>query len=453
MRYAKLKKQWLLRGWTDEPWTLLNWMNGDCRELSEQLFLTARACDGQTDFHNIAGVWQQNLLLDKLIREGIAEECSLGEGLQPYQQFRKADNPYVRSVHWSITGRCNLKCRHCYMESPDARYEELPLPDILRIIDQLAAANVHLVELSGGEPFMRRDLPDIMAALAEKQIAVSRIYSNGILISDEVLQGIKKLGFSPSIQISFDGCGTHDDMRGVTGIERATIEAIRRLREQGFLVTVATSIDRINVSSLAETYALMKELNIQSWRVAPPQEMGNWRQNVTGLTLEEVLLACAPISACWSADGRPFQLRMPGFNSLGDNEVQDRYSPDSYDCTSCRSSCSLLPDGTVMPCPGYTDTIVYEQMPNLLRETFAKIWLESTLRTIIDIKKSEILAHNSECADCSEFKHCGGGCRAMAVSATGNLLSKDPQFCEIYKSKYRDRFAELHRENYRKNCK
>lgn len=54
MRYVKLKKEWLLRGWTDEPWTLLNWTNGDCRKLSEQLFLTASDCDGQTDFDNIA---------------------------------------------------------------------------------------------------------------------------------------------------------------------------------------------------------------------------------------------------------------------------------------------------------------------------------------------------------------------------------------------------------------
>ena len=67
MRYAKLKKQWLLRGWTDEPWTLLNWTNGDCRKLSKQLFLTARACDGKTDFHNVTGFWEQNLILNIFI--------------------------------------------------------------------------------------------------------------------------------------------------------------------------------------------------------------------------------------------------------------------------------------------------------------------------------------------------------------------------------------------------
>ena len=443
MRYAKLKKQWLLRGWTDEPRTLLNWTNGDCRKLSEQLFLTASACNGKMDFDNIAGFLKKNLLLNKLIKEGIAEECDPGERLEPYQQFRKADNPYLRSVHWSITGRCNLKCRHCYMESPDGRYGELPLPEILQIIDQLAAANVHLVELSGGEPFLRRDLPDIMAALAEKRIGIANIYTNGVLITDEVLQGIKKLGFLPGIQISFDGCGTHDDMRGIKGIEMATIKAVRRSREHDFPVTIATSIDRANIGALNATYELMKELNIQFWRVVPPVEIGKWRQTATGLTLEEMLSACTPIITRWLEDGKPFHLQMPGYRSGEEEGVQDRYTPESYCCMACRLSCSLLPDGTVIPCPGFVDTVVHKQMPNLLREPFTKLWSKSPLRTIIDMKKSEILAHNNQCADCAEFSRCGGGCRAMAVSATGNLLAADPQACEMYKNNYRQRFNEI----------
>lgn len=443
MRYARLKKEWLLRGWTDEPRAIVNWTNGDCRKLSEELFFTAKACDGQTDFDNIAGVLQQNVRLDKLIKAGMAEECDPGEGIQPYQRFRKADNPYIRSVHWSVTGRCNLKCRHCYMQSPDGRYGELPLADILGIIDQLAAANVHLVELTGGEPFLRHDLPDILAALAEKQIGILRIYSNGTLITDAGLLGIKKLGLSPGIQISFDGCGTHEAMRGLAGTEPAAIEAIRRLRKHGFSVVVATSIDRVNIGSLAATYALMKELDIQFWRVAPPQEVGNWRQTTTGLTAEEMLSACAPITARWLEDGRPFALQIPGYRSGEEEQAPAEYSPESYDCTACRLTCSLLPDGTIQPCPTYTDTVVYEKMPNLLREPFARIWSASALRTIIDIRKSEVLANNSECAACAEFKRCGGSCRATAVAATGDLLSVDPQICEMYKSHFQQRFNEL----------
>ncbi|WP_319404008.1 radical SAM/SPASM domain-containing protein [uncultured Anaeromusa sp.] len=443
MRYARLTKDWLLRGWTDEPWTIINWTNGSCRKLSAEWFETAKACDGLTDFDNIDGVLQQNIRLSKLINAGLAEECEQGEGIQPYQRFIQADNPYIRSIHWSITGHCNLKCRHCYMQSPDGRYGELPLPDMLGIIEQLAAANVHLVELTGGEPFMRTDLLDILAALVAKQINVLRIYSNGTLITDDILLEIKKLGLFPAIQISFDGCGAHDAMRGIVNAETATIEAIQRLNSQGFPVIVATSIDRTNIHTLDITYTLLKELGIRFWRVAAPQKIGNWRTTTTSLSPEERLSACAPIAARWLKDGKPFALQLPGYRSTEDEKAPVRYTPESYDCMSCRICCSLLPDGTVLPCATYTDTVIYEKMPNLLRESFAGIWSDSALRKIIDIKKSEVLAHNSQCTTCKEFNRCGGGCRATSAVATGDLLTVDPQLCELYKSKFQQRFSVL----------
>jgi len=448
MRYARLKKDWLLRGWTDKPRTIINWINGDCRRLSEQSFFVAQACDGMTDFHSVDVLPQHNELLDKFIQQGMAEECDRGDVPELCQQYRKADNPYIRSIHWSITGRCNLKCRHCYMESPAGRYGELPLPEIIRLIDQFAQANVHQVDLSGGEPFLRDDLLEIMAALADKKIGVAQIYSNGLLITDEILQGIKDLGLLPNIQVSFDGCGIHELIRGVRGIEQAVIQAVRRLRAHGFQVTVATSLDRSNVGVLKETYALMKELDIKFWRVAPPQKIGNFRHTTTALSLEEMMAACAPIAARWSADGKPFSLQLPGFsgpqlNSGHENNGYDRYTPESYDCAFVRLATSVLPDGTVIPCPGFADTAVYEQMPNLLVAPFTKIWSQSSLRSIIDRKKSDVLAAVGECAACDQFKVCGAGCRAAAMVENGQLMSKDPRSCEYYKNNYLQRFQEL----------
>lgn len=434
MRYARLKNEWLLRGWADEPYALLNLKTGDCRHLSAQMFLFTQACDGRTDLDSVAGFIEREVFLDKLIAAGMAEECGQGEEILPYQRFRKADNPYIRTVHWLITGLCNLKCRHCYMESPAGTYGELPLPDMLRIVGKLAEANAHHVHLTGGEPFLRRDLLEIVAALAERQIAVTHVSTNGALVADEALQGIKKLGFSPDFQISFDGCGAHDAMRGVPGAEQAAVQAIRRLREHGFAVAVATVVDRTNIGSLPETYALMKQLDVQAWRVGLPEKIGNWRDSETNLAWEEVLTAYASVEASWSADGRPFELQMNGYYCTEESADFAGYEPESYDCMSCRLIPTLLPDGTIIPCPGYIDTIDKKQMPNLLLESFAEAWSSPALRAIIDIKKKDVLAHNSECAVCAEFARCGGGCRASAAITSGDLMSVNPQVCRLYKS-------------------
>ena len=136
---------------------------------------------------------------------------------------------------------------------------------------------------------------------------------------------------------------------------------------------------------------------------------------------------------------------MPGYRS--DDEAQEQaranFTPESYDCMAGRETPSLLPDGTLLPCPAYTDTVIGGKMPNLLQESFGKIWTESNLRRLIDTKKSAVLAHNSECAACEQFARCGGGCRAAAVSATGELMSVDPAICRMHKTSYRRRFSEL----------
>lgn len=447
MRYAKLQPGWLLRGWTDEPRTIGHWRRGDWRTVSETTFSALLACDGITDFDDRPDVFRQHLILRRLIEAGIVEECTYGDSPEPYQLYRQADNPFIRSVQWAVTGRCNLRCSFCYMESPEGRFDELPLKDMTAIMNSLAAANVHQVSLTGGEPFVRSDLMEIMATLADRQIAVTRIFSNGILITLEALQTIKEMGFFPVFQISFDGCGTHDAMRGTHGVEEAAIKAIRLLRRQGFAVAVVTCLDKTNAGSLAPTYELLKDLTVRAWKVTPLRHLGGGRDSESALSPDELVAACAPVAARWNLDGQPFGIQMAGYSS-GDHsgDWENRYTPDSYDCQYCRQSCSLLPDGTVIPCPDYTDAPWLGDLPNVLRQPFSSIWRKSPLRDIIDIQKKDILAANGECRACSFFPTCGGGCRGLAVAATGDLYGIDRCWCEIVKGNYRDRLIEAVRD-------
>jgi radical SAM protein with 4Fe4S-binding SPASM domain len=119
------------------------------------------------------------------------------------------------------------------------------------------------------------------------------------------------------------------------------------------------------------------------------------------------------------------------------------YTPESYDCAACREQPNVLPDGTLVPCPGYVDSIVQARMPNLLREDLSKVWASSFLRQIADMKKKDLFARNPECAACELFKECGLGCRASALTETGDLMAKDPLACELYKKGYKQPFRDL----------
>jgi Fe-coproporphyrin III synthase len=460
---------------------LVNGKNGEQRLLKNLGFYVAESCDGQTDFNSFAFLPQHRAMLELLIEKGIAEECREGDPIEPWQRYRKADNPRLTGIHWCVTGRCNLNCRHCYMEAPAGRYGQLPFAAMAGLVEQFVRANVLEVSLTGGEPFIRRDLMDIIQLLADKRIRLTQIYSNGLLITDRHLERIQQIGFRPAFQISFDGVGAHDQMRGTTGTEQGVIDAIRRLRTAGFAVAVAISIDRLNVGCLAETYELMKGLGIQMWRVAPPQETGNWRGTTTAVSLDEQAEACAPLMERWIRDGKPFGLQLGGFfqsgrprkpetgpasqsgrqkpgadrarrqshagpaNSNRPKEMSDRtgYTPEAYDCGGCREQPNLLPDGTLVPCPGYVDSILQSQMPNLLHEDLSKAWTSSFLRQVVDTRKKDLLAKNPECVACELFGECGMGCRAIALTVAGNRMAKDPITCELCRQGYKKRFQDM----------
>ena len=463
-RYAILNREWMLRGWADTPPLLANWKTGDQRELKKAGFYVAESCNGRMDFDSLAFLPRHRALLDRLIEEGIAEECRAGASLEGWQVYRKAPNPRLTGIHWCVTGFCNLNCRHCYMEAPSGRYGELPLHGMARLIEQFERANVIEVSLTGGEPFVRKDLLEIIRMLAGKKIHLSQIYTNGLLVTDEHLRDIAAIGYQPAFQVSFDGVGAHDSMRGVAGVEGSVVAAIRRLRAAGFPVAVATSIDSCNLGSLAGTYGLMKTLDIQSWRVSSPQETGNWRGATTAASLDEQASACLPLLQRWLGDGKPFAIQLGGFFRGGSGRerpsgsrphrvspkrgarpgVPDApaFTPDAYDCGACREQPNLLPDGTLVPCPGYVDSVLQDRMPNLLRGELATVWTDSFLRQIADIKKRDLLGAIPECAACDLFRECGTGCRAFALTATGTLMAKDPAACEMCQKGYRQRFRE-----------
>ncbi len=449
-QYAKLKDGWLLRGWSDLPWTLVNWRTGERRKLDKRSFYVAEAADGNTDFMSLAFLPAHRAILEALIAEDIALQCVKGDAVESYQRYRMAENPRVKSVHWSITGYCNLNCRHCYLEAPSRRYGNPEFEKILRILDQFEAANVYEVTLTGGEPFLRKDLLRIIGELAQRRIRVSEIYSNGLLLTESVLSDIKKFDFFPTFQISFDGCGGHDYMRGAKGVEHRVVAAIRTLRTAGFPVAVSTSIDKVNIKRLIDTYDLLKDLDIQYWCVCPPVKTGNWSDALTSVSLDQEVLAYEPVLDRWIRDKRPFGIKLGGlFSDRKDGaSEQDKgatraYTPNSCDCGICQEQPFLLPDGTLLPCPGYVDTALQAQMPNLYREPFIKAWSNSAIRKLADLKKQDLLVRNNECRSCKLFGECGMGCRSSALLTTGDIMQKDPRMCEIIRKGHKKRFRLL----------
>src|SRR5262245_9451065 len=71
------------------------------------------------------------------------------------------------SVTWAINHPCNLRCVHCYDVTLEPR-SDLKTRDALAVIDRLATAGVRFIAFSGGEPFLRKDVFQLMAHARER---------------------------------------------------------------------------------------------------------------------------------------------------------------------------------------------------------------------------------------------------------------------------------------------
>lgn len=365
----------------------------------------------------------------------------------------EAEPPSLSEVHWAITGRCNLACRHCFMEAPAARYGEVSHERALRLIEQFERAGVRAVSLTGGEPLLRDDFFEILEELAARNIRVPEIVTNGVLLTDDVLERVVAIGHEPRWKISFDGRGSHDRMRGTPGVEAVVVDVIRRVAASSADLAVGTTVDRSNVGTLEATYDLMASLRVPIWMVGRAQTTGNFRDRAMQVPTEQMADCCLRLRTRWQDDGRPIGILLDGFfaggpaSSLGRRWSAapcdpPRYTADSYECGSCRRKAFLLPDGTLLPCTGFTGTAVAATMPNLFERELRDVWARSALREIADMKKSAVLACQPECRGCEHFVRCGAGCRAYALTEAGDLMAKDPRACALWKQGYRRRFGD-----------
>ena len=119
-------------------------------------------------------------------------------------------NPPGPVVIWNLIRRCNLTCKHCYSISADTDFPgELSTAEVFRVIDDLKAARVPVLILSGGEPLMRADIFEI-AARAKALGFYIGLSSNGTLIDESNIDAIAQAGFD-YVGVSLDGiAATHD---------------------------------------------------------------------------------------------------------------------------------------------------------------------------------------------------------------------------------------------------
>jgi radical SAM protein with 4Fe4S-binding SPASM domain len=183
----------------------------------------------------------------------------------PYEEILRRASSARRlfSVHWELTYRCNEKCTHCYLDvlAPNAATPgELSTQECKAVIDQIAAAGILNLTLSGGEILVRGDFFEIAEYARSKRLLL-RLFTNGIRISPRVAD--RMAGLHPySVEISVYSArpAVHD---GITRLRRSwelSVQALRLLHERGVRTVMKTPIMVENVDEIDDLKVLADEL-------------------------------------------------------------------------------------------------------------------------------------------------------------------------------------------------
>lgn len=455
-RYV-LDEQYRLRGWYKLPRGLYSIREKKAEFLPKDDYLFLLKCDGAHDINPGALSEADKARLDSLLADGVVRRALPGEFLKPEQTYKTFPARYREEAHWSITGACNLRCRHCFMSAPAAKHGSPSREDLMNVVDQLAECGVCRVGITGGEPLVRTDFLDIVDALVTREIGISVIYTNGWLVNEALLNSLDERGVHPNFQLSFDGVGGHDFLRGVPGAEKQTLRALKLLQERGYLVAVSMCLHRGNAHSIRETVKLMSSFGVRLMKIGAVMPQGDWQNpEVADLKLnpaEEQAIFEEYIPQYFEDDA-PLSVMLhgsfmytPGDDDWGIFNERSCSIADERDALSCgvlAKNFYIGAEGMVAPCMGMCDTGYATHFPNLHETPLREIMQESEFVDTCYAKVADVRDKSGKCRNCEFIDRCAGGCRNAALIADdGNYFGVDPEACMFFENGWDKRIHEV----------
>ena len=177
------------------------------------------------------------------------------------------EKPFI--AIWETTQACDLACVHCRACAQPLRSPfELNTTEAKLLIDEIAALEVPVFVLTGGDPLKRPDIFELVQYASDHKVRISLTPSATPLLTRDNIVRLKACGLA-RLAVSLDGptAAVHDAFRKVAGSYQWTLDAVRWAREIGLPVQINTTVTRHNLSLLDSMITLLERLDITLWSV------------------------------------------------------------------------------------------------------------------------------------------------------------------------------------------
>ncbi len=342
----------------------------------------------------------------------------------------------LETAYLYLTDRCNLRCSHCWItpayNGEDKNTDsEIDIKYLKKAIIDAKSIGLSCVKLTGGEPFLRKDILDLIDFLSSNDITVD-IETNGVLLNEEIAKKLNDCSVN-QVSVSLDGASekSHESIRGVAGCYQKTLDGLALLTKTGIKTQIIVSLHRGNVSDIEKLVDIAAGMGVGSLKINPIMPTGRGKDlfaNEENLSVAELLNIDRWIEEELSPkyDTTDIYFDIP----TGLKSLKSIKSSQLYEC-NIFNIIGILANGCVSLCGiGQTETGLV--MGNIVRDDIREIWSNHPL--LKELRKG--LPKNLEgiCGRCIFKFRCLGACRASAYSLTGNLNSPFFLCNEAYKS-------------------
>jgi len=394
------------------------------------------------------------LEIDTFLRDLIRSKFLSSEPVKKTDYVGRANFIHADKLNelWIHTNNlCNLTCPHCLVNSSPHEDKGLPIDSIKKIIDEAVTLGTSRFYFTGGEPFMRKDIFELIEYVCNRKGKELIILTNGTLLRGNVIEKLQ--GFDKErlrIQISLDGSRpeVNDPLRGKGSFDQI-VAGIKNIIRIGYIPTVTTVVTKQNINDVPETTKLIARLGVKTHHLLWVHKRGRATDNGNDLfsPIEDVIKTIRKAKNVADSLGISVD-NLDSYKFRVNSNMGTRYDLGN----ACYDSMCVYSNGEVYPSASFAG---HEGLKcgNILENSLREIWENSNVSKAF---RNATLQNKEKCRECHIKFMCGGGDieHSFFYSENGFKLESDKfpadvgvhaldPYCDLHKEIVNDVIFEL----------
>ncbi len=319
------------------------------------------------------------------------------------------------TFQWHITDLCNFRCKHCYQENYTSK--GLSFNELVSVFGQLqdfvmqnGIKKAH-INLTGGEPFLRGDLVDLIIKIKESGLFTIGILSNGFIPSEDILNELKAL--KPKfVQISLEGKRkTNDNIRG-KGSYNKIIRSLKVYSKLGISTMISFTANSENYMDYRHVVKIARKY--RAFKIWTDRYLPNGKNDNLQMSTEQFKL----LGDMMNKERQRDKYYLFSKTSISANRALQFLfcGGQPYRCSAGNNLLAILPNGDLLPCRRLPIKI-----GNLLSDNLIDLYKNSDV--LNDIRNSNNIDEN--CLGCYYKTSCNGGLKCLSYANSNDYNKKD----------------------------